>query len=266
MKRYAPGIYDISNADYHSSQGLSRSALMKLKKSPLHYAAHYKYGVGDKSPTPAMKFGSAVHSYILEPDKFDSQYLVVDKIEGRSKKAMEEREALELEAAGREVIWSETMNEIMALSDAFHSHEVASQFLGNAKVEQSLFWRDEFTQVLLKCRPDIWAPEMIIDLKTTNDASPDSIQRDIASYGYHIQAAMIIDGIKAVTEETIKEFVLLAIEKKPPYAVGMYAIGEHAIEVGRNEYLDLVNCYKRHEENNEWPSYQSMTLHLPNYY
>jgi exodeoxyribonuclease VIII len=138
--------------------------------------------------------------------------------------------------------------------------------LGKAKAEQSIFWHDEFTQVLLKCRPDAWAPTMIIDLKTTNDASPDSIRRDMASYGYHIQAAMIIDGIQAVANETITDFVLLAIEKKPPYAIGTYPIGKEAIEVGRTEYLDLVNCYKRHEENNDWPSYQEMTLNLPKYY
>lgn len=42
MKTYNPGIYEIENEDYHNSNGLSRSALLTFRKSPLHYWDEYK--------------------------------------------------------------------------------------------------------------------------------------------------------------------------------------------------------------------------------
>ncbi|MDQ8040096.1 MAG: hypothetical protein REH83_06790, partial [Rickettsiella sp.] len=36
-----PGIYDISNEAYHQGPGISRSALMKFKRSPYHYWYEY---------------------------------------------------------------------------------------------------------------------------------------------------------------------------------------------------------------------------------
>ena len=32
-----PGIYSISNEDYHNGPAISRSALMEFRKSPYHY-------------------------------------------------------------------------------------------------------------------------------------------------------------------------------------------------------------------------------------
>lgn len=62
-----PGIYqDISNEDYHNSpecNALSAGGIKSILKTP----AHFKAAQTGNSPTPAMIFGSAAHSYILTP-------------------------------------------------------------------------------------------------------------------------------------------------------------------------------------------------------
>ena len=50
---------------YHSGEAISHSGIVQLLKSPEHYL---QYKTGSVEPTPAMEFGSAFHSFILEPE------------------------------------------------------------------------------------------------------------------------------------------------------------------------------------------------------
>ncbi len=37
-----PGIYELSNEEYHDQEALSKSGLVQLSKSPAHYLEWYK--------------------------------------------------------------------------------------------------------------------------------------------------------------------------------------------------------------------------------
>ena len=267
MNTYTPGIYDISNDDYHGADGLSRSGLMLFKKSPLHYANKYMDAKKIESgSTPAMILGSAVHTSILEPEQFCNRYFVADKVDGRTKEGKKRMEEIAIEAGSREILSSAVFEEVEKMSRSFLQNEIACQFLKDAQVEKSIFWKDSHTNTLLKCRPDIWLPNMIGDVKTTVDASPKSFQRDIAQYGYHIQAAMIQDGIFHITGKRITEYVTLAIEKTEPYAIGIYMLDHESIERGRQEYRELMELYNDSCERQVWRGYQPCTISLPAYY
>lgn len=66
-------IYDIMTG----VKGLSFSALKEFAKSPKHF---YKYKT-DKKTTDAMNQGKMFHMAILEPEKFKSEYWVLDDSE-----------------------------------------------------------------------------------------------------------------------------------------------------------------------------------------
>jgi hypothetical protein len=267
MNTYTPGIYDISNEDYHGANGLSRSALMLFKKSPMHYANVYeKERKVESTITPAFILGNAVHTYILEPLQFESRYLVAYKPDGRTKEGKEMMERINIEACGRTILASNVFAEVEKMGNSFLNNEIACQFLKDAQIEKSIFWKDCHTNTLLKCRPDIWLPNMIGDVKTTVDASPRAFQRDIAQYGYHIQAAMIQDGIYHITGKRITEYVTLAIEKTAPYAIGIYILDQEAIDRGRQEYNELMEQYNDYSERQVWPGYKPSTISLPAYY
>ena len=54
---HTPGIYDISNDEYHNSHAISRSMLMDFKKNPYYYWYKYHSGKFEKeSPTSVMPF------------------------------------------------------------------------------------------------------------------------------------------------------------------------------------------------------------------
>ena len=86
------------------------------------------------------------------------------------------------------------------------------------------------------------------------------------NYGYHIQAAMIQDGIDHIDHKKINEFIFIAIEKTEPYAIGIYILDEASIERGRQEYKKVLEEYSEIEETKIWHSYRPTVISLPAYY
>ena len=67
----------MSAEDYRNDKAFSRSQLFKLSKSP----AHFKYALENPdAETPALAFGTAFHAYVLERDKFDSEYILLSSM------------------------------------------------------------------------------------------------------------------------------------------------------------------------------------------
>ena len=61
-------IKDLPNEEYHKRKEVGKSDLDRINKSMDHYFAPRK------DPTEKMEFGSAFHSMILEPKKFEKLY------------------------------------------------------------------------------------------------------------------------------------------------------------------------------------------------
>ena len=74
-KPMKPGIYyDISNDEYHSGIGISKSGLDLIAKSPAHYKAVVD-GLVKREPTKAQSLGTAFHELLLEPELFWSKHV-----------------------------------------------------------------------------------------------------------------------------------------------------------------------------------------------
>src|SRR6185369_8534287 len=83
---YNDGVHNISNEEYHSSNGISRTSLMLLNKSPYHFWYEKLSGEFEKKEqTPAMNLGSAFHTLLLEPELFDKEFAVMAKVDKRTK-------------------------------------------------------------------------------------------------------------------------------------------------------------------------------------
>ena len=72
MKRF---VRNLPIDKYHAGEEISHSGIVKLLKSPEHYMQYKDEG----KSTPAMEFGSALHSFIFEPQLFATVYSVVDE-------------------------------------------------------------------------------------------------------------------------------------------------------------------------------------------
>jgi hypothetical protein len=265
----APGIYaGLSNSDYHAGPGVSKSQLDKLAKSPFHYHAHYlSLKRVSTYETPAMRFGTAVHTAILEPEIF-AGWVVMPDVDGRTKEGKAAK-ALALEEAasrGVEVIAADDYEKVTAIADSFSRHKHLATFLDTGHAELSVYWTDPDTGILCRCRPDWLAPDCVLDLKTTEDASPRAFQRSAYGWRYWVQAAYYLDGLAANGVDA-SGFVFAAIEKSEPYACAGYAASEAMIAAGREEYRRLLRTLRQCQDDDHWPGYgESLNmLDLPGY-
>ena len=116
-----------------------------------------------------------------------------------------------------------------------------------------MFWEDEETGLQCKCRPDIWAGKVIVDLKTTEDASPEGFSRSIQTYGYGIQAAHYLAG--AGSGSGADAFIFVAVEKKAPYAVAVYELDPLSLEICETKRRALLEYWANCREADMYPAY-----------
>jgi hypothetical protein len=158
-----------------------------------------------------------------------------------------------------------------AISYRIHKHPAASGIFKSGKPETSIFWTDSDTGVLCRGRID-WLTETnngiwIVDIKSTQNASPESFQRDVFKYGYHIQAAFYYDGLLSLGKNP-ETFVFSVWEKRPPFATALYYMTSELLEAGRKEYKKLIKIYAKCLESDTWPGYSNEIepLVLPEWY
>src|SRR5579872_4967324 len=204
--------------EYLAHPAVSSSSLrMLLDRTP----AHYKWSLENPSaPSPSQRFGTMVHEAILEPKNFLKNAVVAPKFEGTgSRKAKEE---WYLENHGKLILSRDEIDEVHAILNSITKHPEAYKYLSSGRSEESGFWTDPDTGIECKYRTDFYHDKnMLVDVKTTRSAKYQDFQHSVASYGYHIQAAMHLDGAKATTGVDFTEFTIVAIENASPYEIGL---------------------------------------------
>lgn len=265
------GIYtELSSEDYHADkESISRSALMDFKVSGYNYwSKHLNPDRPKKDATPQMFLGSAFHTLILEPHLFVDQYAikpprVLLKDVGREVYDDFKRKELELESTNKIVISQEDYLNLLAMERKLKSNLTALQLIHDARIENSFFWTDKDSGLLLKCRPDILHSNMIVDLKTSSDASPEGFQREMVKYGYHIQGAIIQDGIEKLEGRRLATVINICIETKYPYHIGIYIIDDLALDAGQETYKHLCKKLRLALKTNLFTDYGIRTISLP---
>ena len=76
MKLNHPGLLVMPATQYHAEKAIGHSGIVKMLKSPAHLREYLDH---PHQPTPAMAFGTAVHTYVLEQDRFAEEFVVAEK-------------------------------------------------------------------------------------------------------------------------------------------------------------------------------------------
>jgi exodeoxyribonuclease VIII len=272
MNTVTPGLYDdLPNHEYHGGLGTSKSGLDILHRSPMHFAFRAS-AANDNAPTAAQSLGSAFHASVLEPDLFAEMYVVAPQCDRRTKEGKALWEEFQASNVGKEHLTADAMIQIHGMRDALLAHPAAAKLLSApGKAERSYYWIDEETGELLRCRPDFDRDDgIIVDLKSTHDASPEEFARSIGNWRYHVQHPFYMDGRdEAIRQAGLdlpksKAFVFIAVEKTPPYAVGVYMLDAAGVEAGRMEYRADLRMLAECRRTNVWRGYgdniQSISL------
>ena len=259
----------MDNAAYHAHPAVSKSHLDLIARSPLHYWARYlDPDRRPVEPTPAMRLGTALHTHVLELDRWDQEIAVAPACDRRTKAGKEAYAAFQDAAAGKTVISADDAEQVQAMARAVFRHPGATMLLGlPGKAETTHMWTDATYGVECKCRPD-WLTDdgsIVVDLKTTKDASPRGFRRSIGDFRYQVQAAWYLHGLEQATGRRPDQFVFICVEKEPPYACAVYAADAEMIERGHQQAMADLGELAACRAADRWPSYsdQIETIGLP---
>jgi hypothetical protein len=274
-------------SDYLKLAGLHKSGLYKMIG---HTPAHYRYGEDHpiEEDTPAKALGRAVHIAALEPELFATAYVRVPDpppIPAKPELRKWNRTYKEHKSAwanfcaanaGREYLEPDQWQQVTDIVAAINTHPMASDLIHAAdEKELTMQWGDSVggfgpspaVVMQLKGRLDAYNTHgVIIDLKTTVDASPTMFPKQSYKLGYSFQAALYVDGCRACGMAA-DQFVIIAVETAPPYCVATYEVGQEWVELGRQQYKAVLQQVKHWQEAGRWPGYSEglMDLILPSW-
>jgi hypothetical protein len=251
----------MSNEEYHAKTKYeSSSTVRKVLTSPKKYLYDK---TAESVPTKAMEEGTAVHTFFLENELFKNRYCFKPKaFNGRTKEGkqwMEEHDHLNILAAE----WEENL---IHMNHSFLDSPAKIIYDIKGLTELSYFSED-LSGIKAKCRPDWISSDghTVVDLKTTQDASPKGFQKSIANFGYHIQSSFYMRVLQNL-DIPVKEFIFIAIEKTAPFCVGVYRASPEMIEEGNKKVDEAINQILWCKQNDSYPDYtpnEIETISLP---
>ena len=140
--------------------------------------------------------------------------------------------------------------------------------------EKPVFWTDDLTGEECKARYDalveVNGQPIIVDLKTTTDASTDAFMRSAIRLGYDFQSGMYCEGLKRTTGKN-PLFVFIAIEKEPPYAVNILQADKLLLMRGYDLFREYIGIYHECKQTGNFYGYlgkynQINNLALPSFF
>lgn len=244
---------------YEEAEGIRRSDLWYINKSPRHFKYHMDHKDEEK-PTKALEFGILSHEAALEPDVFINKYVGIPKINRRTIEGREKYEQLMewCEGLSKTPIDEADMETIGGMIGAIRANKLASALLCGEH-EKEFYWKDDLTGELCKCKVDCLTEyegkKYIVDYKTTDSCEDGHFERSARKYGYQFQAGMYSEG---VFQNTFEEygFAFVAQEKKPPYATRVYICDPEWVKRGYDQFRELIGIYHDCKQTGNWYGYE----------
>lgn len=237
-------------ADYRKATGYNQSTL-KAGRRGNWAAVKYSLDGGAQEDTDARVEGRLTHCAMLTPELLDTEFHLCEPRERK-------------QPDGREWVSHSIHNRVFAHTNALAKNEMLMGLLNGTQREISLYWVCEETGLNLKGRIDAFHPEQkyILDLKTTaKGADPMGCARTIASLGYAGQAAWYMEGLRANGFD-VEQFIFAFLEKKAPYAVGLYRLNAEDLLRAHAENKELLARLQVCLKKGEWPAYYNEIVDL----
>jgi len=241
--------------DYLKIDAISRSDLVAMRRG-MNY---YKYHKNDYTASSSLEFGQALHTLVLENERFKDVYTVAP--DGLSL-ATKEGKAWKADNADKTIIKAKDYDTMLNMAASILSHPVAGPILGASRKELTVVW--EMSDQKFKARYDSILIKdnvaTIIDIKSTQNLSQRKLSYSIKDYGYDIQSVLYSLGALVSMDVEYVNFFFLWAEKRAPYDVLLSKI-PYSMEVSvREEINSLLLDLKMARESDKWPSRQPLDV------
>ena len=264
------GVHDIPLTDYINDPAPEPSlnasiAHTLLTQTPAHARmAHPRLSPQqDREESSRLDLGTIAHGLLLEGD--DSRVVVIEADDWRTKAAKDERDAARLEGKLPILVkdFDIVSNMVETAQTTIGQSEVATEFSA-AIPEQTLIWQE--ADIWLRCRPDKATPDwrVVFDYKTCAGTAHPAVwaKTSMVRYGYDLQAAINLRGVKALGLAKKTTFVFLVQEMEPPYALSIVSLAPSWITLADDKLRVAMSLWKGCTRKNEWPGYPSRVAYV----
>lgn len=250
----------MTEKEYRTHPAISRSELWKMHESPEKFKWYRDH---PSEPTPALLFGQLVHKMLLQPESFQTEFVVAPAVDRRTKAGKDEYAAFVDSVGDRTVVSRDDYDRAMDMVVAARMNPLVNKLLDGEK-EVPFFWTDEDTgedcKVRLDCLTEIEGTYYIVDYKSTTNADTETFSnKDIVKHGYFMQAGMYSEGVMHGLNLSYRpQFVFIAQEKTEPYAVNVIAASNKVMLAGVDKFRELLGKYHQCRVLDFYPGYNGM--------
>lgn len=252
---------DVYHGDLHSLS--SSGARVLANRTPAEFL---EYRNTPAKPKPHYDFGHAAHLMVLGAG---AKLFVMDPaVHGRTKdggiaqnpKATSAWKAAEAKAReqGKTCITKEQMDVAQRMAGKVYAHPLAARLLEGGTPEVSAYHHDDATGVRIRarfdCLPERKNRPIIVDYKTTEDASLEAFVKAVERFGYNQQEAWYTD---AAAEHGLVDagFVFIVQMKIPPFLVAVHTIEPDWVQHGRKLNRAAIDLYSECAATDTWPGH-----------
>ena len=236
------GLHRLPDAEYFAIDLPSSSGTKTLLTGTnAHLAAERET---PREENDAFTLGAYLHALLLDPESIATNFIALGDIDRRTKDGKAEWEAAQRRASlsGARIITRPLVQQATAMAQAVRENPAAANLL-NTLTEREITIIGEIGGRAAKAKVDgivrLAGACIVLDVKTTDSAAPRDFAASAAKFGYYHQAAFY----RRLVEQNVgvmDDFVILAVEKKPPYLTAVYRLPFHAIETADLRIDELV--------------------------
>lgn len=245
-------VYGMPYEEYAAVDALNGSTIVEMRKSPMKYKHNRE---NPKPTTPALFLGTLMHRMILEPH-LDNEIAVWGVEEEQKTRRGGVWEAFRIANEGKIILTIPEFNSVEGVAVGVLNNEPIRQYAhAEGPTEVCMFWRDPLSGRRMKARLDKLIPstDTIFDLKSTRDCQSFKFGAQSYALGYHIKAALYMEGYQTLTG-LLPKFRIGAIEKVAPFESVTFRITPDVFAQGWDELHSLIRKIEECEKSGDWPA------------
>ena len=249
--------------DYFGSPAISSSDIAGVKSVVEFYQRKF---INPKVRRDYFDIGTACHAFILEPETFNTDVKVFkdfpepDKINkdgtvsktGANGKAFDAFKELHKDKI---VFEQTTFDNVLSYAQSIKNIPGFDNLIDLSKgiAEHTFYTKDDPTGLDIKLKPDYIKPgKYILDLKFMAKVNDFEIAKSFKEYEYHLRAAFYLDFYNQLSDDKIKNFIYVCVEKSDNPRSRILNLSEIDINAGRGMYRDKLDAIAKCMHSGEW--------------
>lgn len=248
-----------TNEAYHeqAKDNLSSGQLVSADECLALYKKK-KDGLVPSRESAAMTFGTNFHCAVLEPDRFDRDYILssAGPVNPTTRKqfgpsSQQYKDWLQRMGPSKVVISEKDYDMIKEMQKSVQEHPIAGPMLKRGVAEKVA--RCQYFGMPCQARFDWVTPEGdLVDLKSSADLK--WFFSDAKKLKYDRKMSFYKSVLEGFLQEEIKRVYLIAVEKKEPYRCGVFEITKKALRLANECNVKAIERIKACQESGVWPT------------